>query len=502
MHLAFVATRSQAGLVAQPVTVEVHLGNGLPGFQIVGLSETATREVRSRVKSAIASSHLKWPDYNITINLAPSDHIKQGARYDLPIALGLLVASGQLPSESVANREFFGELGLDGSIRSFRGALSAVLAATQAGRCCGISNHNAHALTVIDGCQLIAASDLLTLCGHLKSSAPPLLDRSHVEETNRVGYPDLSQLRGQSGLRRALELAAAGGHHLLMVGPPGVGKTLAASILPGLLPSPTPAVQQEIRLLQDISGVASHCCPPFRAPHHSSSVASLIGGTAKALPGEISMAHGGVLFLDELAEFPRAVLNQLRQPLESGDIHVARAEHRYRYPAGFQLVAAMNPCPCGFLGEMDANCRCTPDMIRRYQQSVSGPLMDRIDLHVSLHKPSPAQLLDQSNAQHASLEVRQRIAEAQTRQYTRQQCLNRALSGDKLLAACALNDSTKDWLVNAIASLNLSARSIHRRLRVARTVADMQHEEAVGVTHLKTALSFREAPTGIDARSE
>jgi magnesium chelatase family protein len=499
MHLAFVASRTQAGLAAHPVTAEIHLGNGLPGFQIVGLSETATREVRSRVKSAIASSHLKWPDFNITVNLAPADHIKQGARFDLPIALGLLVASGQLPPESIDNREFFGELGLDGTLRSFPGALAAVLAATEAGRYCGIAIQGAERLAMIEESQLIGAPDLLTLCAHLKRATPPLLKRAPTELLTRTTYPDLSQLRGQSGLCHVLEVAAAGGHHLLMVGPPGVGKTLAASVLPGLLPPPPASVQRETCLLYDVAGALSYSCPPFRAPHHSSSVASLIGGTAMALPGEISMAHGGVLFLDELAEFPRAVLNQLRQPLENGEIDVTRAAHRYRYPARFQLVAAMNPCPCGFLGEAEGQCRCTPDIIRRYRQSVSGPLMDRIDLHVSLHKPSPRQLLTQNGATQESNDVKHRVAQAQCRQYARQQCLNRELSGDDLLEACSLSASTRTYLIEAVEALGLSARSVHRRLRVARTLADLSGSEPVEASHLNTALSLREAPAPADA---
>ena len=499
MHLAFVATRSQAGLSAPPITVEVHLSHGLPAFQVVGLSESSTREIRSRVRSAIISSHLKWPDFNITVNLAPTAQRKHGARYDLPIALGLLVASKQLPRECVTNREFFGELGLDGSLRSFPGALSAVLAATQSGHCCGVARDRADKLAVIENSRLIAAPDLLTLCGLLKTPSPPLATPEETLDAAQPSTTPLAQLRGQPLLARALELAAAGGHHLMMIGPPGVGKTLGASALPGLLPQPHRSVLQELQLLHDIAGSSPPTGPAFRAPHHSSSVAALLGGTAQALPGEISMAHGGVLFLDELAEFPRAVLNQLRQPMESGEICISRAEHQHRYPARFQLVAAMNPCPCGQAGGEEARCRCTPDAIRRYRHSVSGPLMDRIDLHITLSRVAPEHLLSPATQGSHSADIKNRIHVARERQLSRQGELNRDLSGDDLLRACALSKAAQTWFVNAIETLKLSARSAHRRLRVGRTLADLEGCEAVSTAHLQTALSFRETSAIADA---
>ena len=499
MHLAFVRSRSQAGLAAPDVTVEVHLGSGLPGFQVVGLSESTTRQIRGRVRSAILSSHLKWPDFNITINLAPTEQPKEGARYDLPIALGLLVASKQLPEQSIEKREFFGELGLDGAIHPFRGCLAAALAATQAGNECGIGLPGASEMATLTAGRLIAAPDLLSLCARLKAPDPEYVAGVSSLDTDIPSYPDLSQLKGQPLLCMALEVAAAGGHHLLMTGPPGVGKTMAASVLPGLLPPMPKKTAQELRLLQDVAGATQCDAPPFRAPHHSSSVASLMGGTARALPGEISMAHGGVLFLDELSEFPHTVLNQLRQPLETGHIRVNRAQWQHLYPAQFQLVAAMNPCPCGLAGDPDRRCRCTPDQIRRYRQGISGPLMDRIDLHITLQRPSPEFLLIKSstNASYSS-DLKHRVGLLQNHQRERQGCLNRELAGDGLLQACQLKSSTERWLINAASTLKLSARSTHRRLRVARTLADMAKSQVVAVPHLKTAFSFREASSTDD----
>lgn len=497
MHLAFIDTRSQAGISAPPVTVEVHLSAGLPAFHVVGVTDATSREIRSRVRSAIVSSHLKWPDFNITINLSPTEQVKQGARFDLPIAVGLLVASNQLPRETIKDREFLGELSLDGRLRPSHGALSATLSATDAKHTLCVAPDGAARLASVPGSRILAATDLLSLCAALQAREPVLVTPGSEPLATRGNYPDLSQLRGQPLLCRALELAAAGGHHLLMCGPPGVGKTLAASVLPGLLPPLQPQTQQQVWLIRDLMGLPQVSGPTFRAPHHSSSVAALIGGTARATPGEISMAHGGVLFLDEVTEFPRAVLNQLRQPLESGEITVVRAQHQYRYPARFQLVAAMNPCPCGLADSEDGGCRCSPDTIRRYRQSISGPLTDRIDLHVTLTKPPPEQLLSPPPERRLSAHFKQRIASVQAQQYERQGCLNRDLSGESALEVCALSAATRGKFVAALATLGLSARSAHRRLRVARTLADMDGIEDVSMAHLNTALSLRETPTEI-----
>jgi magnesium chelatase family protein len=448
--------------------------------------------MRGRIRSAIISSHLKWPDYHITVNLAPAESIKQGARYDLPVALGLLIASQQLPEAIAHRREFFGELGLDGSIRQCRGLLSAVVAATQAGCACGVAIEGASVLASVTQSRIIAAPDLLSLCGQLQQPNPTLSVTNHSHDSAPITYPDLSAIRGQPLLCRALELAAAGGHHLLISGPPGIGKTLAASVLPGLLPPVTPAQRREVGLLRDLAGLP-HCeAPPFRAPHHSSSIAALMGGTSQAIPGEISMAHAGVLFLDELAEFPRAVLNQLRQPLETGEITVSRAAHKHTYPAQFQLVAAMNPCPCGMTGRPESTCHCTPAAIQRYWRGVSGPLLDRIDLHITIDRPPPDALLSKRPSKAHSKTVRERVIKLRERQLTRQHCLNSALEGDQLISVCRLAPKTHTWFVAAIKALSLSARSAHRRLRVARTLADLGGSDTVSITHLETALSFRE----------
>ena len=499
MHLSFISTRGQAGLDAPSITVEVHLSAGLPAFQVVGLGDSRSREIRSRVRAALISSHLKWPDFNITVNLTPAEHVTPGTRFDLPIAMGLLVASQQLPRDAIEGREFIGELGLDGCLKPSRGALAAVLAAAQTGNTLCLAMEGSAQMANVEGSRLIAAPDLLSLCALLKADDPQLVSPRPTCPADTCDYPDLSQIRGQPLLYRALELAAAGGHHLLMSGSPGVGKTLAASVLPGLLPPIAPATQQEMWLIRDLVGLSRVSGPTFRAPHHSSSIAALMGGTAKALPGEISMAHGGVLFLDELTEFPRAVLNQLRQPLESGEITVTRAEHQHCYPARFQLVAAMNPCPCGLADNEEGSCRCSPDMIRRYRQGASGPLMDRIDLHVKLSKPSPEALLSAATMDNRSARLRERVAVTRERQLSRQGCLNRDLAGDGIVEVCALNEATRASLIEALTALNVSARSAHRRLRVARTLADLAGEERVSMSHINTALSFREVPTGVGA---
>jgi magnesium chelatase family protein len=499
MHLSFISTRGQAGLDAPSITVEVHLSAGLPAFQVVGLGDSRSREIRSRVRAALISSHLKWPDFNITVNLTPAEHVTPGTRFDLPIAMGLLVASQQLPRDVIEGREFIGELGLDGCLKPSRGALAAVLAAAQTGNTLCLAMEGSAQMANVEGSRLIAAPDLLSLCASLNADDPQLVSPRPTCPADTCDYPDLSQIRGQPLLYRALELAAAGGHHLLMSGSPGVGKTLAASVLPGLLPPIAPATQQEMWLIRDLVGLSRVSGPTFRAPHHSSSIAALMGGTAKALPGEISMAHGGVLFLDELTEFPRAVLNQLRQPLESGEITVTRAEHQHCYPARFQLVAAMNPCPCGLADNEDGSCRCSPDMIRRYRQGASGPLMDRIDLHVKLSKPSPEALLSAATTDNRSARLRERVAVTREQQLSRQGCLNRDLAGDGIVEVCALNEATRASLIEALTALNVSARSAHRRLRVARTLADLAGEERVSMSHINTALSFREVPTGVGA---
>jgi magnesium chelatase family protein len=495
MPTASLWTRASAGLAAPEVTVEVHLSAGLPAFNVVGLPESTVRESRERVRSALLNSHFDWPDYRITVNLAPADLPKGGGRFDLPIALGLLAASGQLPAAALVGREFYGELALDGRIRPGRGLMAAVREATAAKRVCAVPAANASALALLPGSRVVGAEDLLSLCGTIKTQAPSATAATAIEEPAEE-QPDLLDVRGQHAARRGLEIAAAGGHHLLMVGPPGAGKTLLASRLPGILPEST---EQELLtrwLIADHVGLPLRHGRPFRNPHHSASAVALVGGGAQPAPGEITLAHGGVLFLDELPEFPRHVLDTLRQPLESGEVMVARAKGRHTYPAHFQLVAAMNPCPCGYLGSEDTACRCTPDAISRYQMRVSGPLLDRIDLHLTLERQRAAQILCADDEAESSAAVRQRVAIARERQLARQGCANSALSAEAVLSICELDGATQRWFQGACDQLQISARGIHRCLRVARTLADMAAEPRVSKPALLEAIGYR--PTAVN----
>jgi len=490
MSTALVASRASMGLQAPAVDVEIHLSNGLPAFTIVGLPESSVRESRERVRSALLTSHFDWPDRRITVSLAPAEIPKAGGRFDLPIALGLLVASNQLPAAALQGREFYGELGLDGSLRPCRGILAAVRAGTDAGRCCAIPTAQADAMARIPDSKILAAPDLLTLCGLLKAADPPMVRSTPVADTP-PDYPDIAQIRGQAEAKRALEIAASGGHHLLMCGPPGAGKTLLASVLPGLMPAIAEDELLELMLLRDLLGLPPELRRPMRSPHHSTSGAALIGGGSHALPGEVSLATGGILFLDELPEFSGRVLDLLRQPLETGTVTVARAKAVNRYPARFQLVAAMNPCPCGFAGSRDPPCRCTGDTVVRYQTRVSGPLMDRIDLHVPLERQGASVLFEEPGNGESSAVVRARVSHCRTRQLQRQGSLNSGLSGDDLTRHCALEAPVQRWFETACDRLKLSARSIHRSLRLGRTLADMRGETRVGEAELMEALSYR-----------
>ncbi len=493
MSLARVRTRAQLGLDAPPVIVEVHLSPGLPGIAIVGLPETAVRESKDRVRSALLNSGFDFPQRRITINLAPADLPKEGGRFDLAIALGILAANGQLPPDALAGKEFLGELALSGELCPVTGVLPASLAARDADHRLFVPAANAAEAARPAGARVHGGDHLLAVWAHLDGRQP--LPETSPPAACRHGHwqgPDLADVKGQHQARRALEIAAAGGHSLLMLGPPGTGKTLLASRLPGLLPVLSEEQALEVAAIRSLlgQGSAADTRPPFRAPHHTASAVALVGGGGSPRPGEITLAHHGVLFLDELPEFDRKVLEVLREPLESGHVVISRAAAQVRFPARFQLVAAMNPCPCGYLGDGTARCRCTPDQIARYRGRLSGPLLDRIDLHVEV-PALPAEVLHRGQPGEATAAVVPRVLLARERQHARQGRLNQDLAPGEVSTHAALARAEADLLEQAMQRLRLSARAYHRILRVARTIADLEGDAAIGSAHLHEALGYR-----------
>lgn len=497
MSLAIVHSRAQVGVEAPAVTVEAHLANGLPSLALVGLPETAVKESKDRVRSAILNSAFDFPPRRITLNLAPADLPKDGGRFDLAIALGILAASGQLPAAALEQLECLGELALSGALRPVQGVLPAALAARAAGRTLVVPRANAEEASLASGLVVIAVEHLLELAAHLNGQAPIAPYQAQGLLRRSQPYPDLAEVQGQIAAKRALLVAAAGSHNLLFTGPPGTGKTLLASRLPGLLP---PLEEQEALEVAAIHSVASHAPldawpqRPFRNPHHSASGPALVGGGSRPQPGEITLAHQGVLFLDELPEFDRKVLEVLREPLESGQIVIARARDKVRFPARFQLVAAMNPCPCGFLGDPSGRCRCTPEQIQRYRGKLSGPLLDRIDLHVTVARETtalhvPPSATDGDSASSAAL-----VARARQRQVQRQGVANAFLDLPGLRRHCALLTADQGWLESACERLGLSLRAAHRILKVARTLADLEQAEQIARSHLAEALHYRGHP--------
>ncbi len=493
MSLAVLYSRSLSGMDAPLVTVEVHLANGLPSFTIVGLPEAEVKEAKDRVRAALQNAHFEFPARRITVNLAPADLPKESGRFDLPIALGILAASGQIPADHLGEYEFAGELALTGELRAIRGTLAMMCGAIRDGRAFVVPRENGAEAALVDGAQVYAAQTLLDVCAHLagRERLPLCTDKPRA---GHEPYPDLLDVKGQAQAKRALEIAAAGGHSLIMVGPPGSGKTMLAMRLPGILPPMTQEEALASAALQSLGSsgfdVRNWRRRPFRAPHHTASGVALVGGGSQPRPGEISMAMHGVLFLDELPEFDRRVLEVLREPLESGRIIVSRAARQAEFPAQFQLVAAMNPCMCGFLGHYSGRCRCTPDQVLRYRGKISGPLLDRIDIQIEVPAVAPDDLSRVGNGDSSSV-IRARVEQSRAIMVARQKKENARLTTREIDKHCALDEKAATLLRQAISRLGLSARGYHRILKIARTIADLAGVDAITDAHVAEAIQYR-----------
>ncbi|MBK5970055.1 MULTISPECIES: YifB family Mg chelatase-like AAA ATPase [Thiorhodovibrio] len=502
MGLCILHSRAPYGIQALEVIVEVQTAGGLPALSIVGLPEMAVRESKDRVRGALRSGSFQFPDGRVTINLAPADLPKEGGRFDLPIALGILGASGQLQPETIAEHEFVGELALSGALRPVSGVLPSALAARDAGRTLVLPAENADEASLVRGLRILPARHLLEICHHLNQLEPLApYQPQPVSTTDKSPLADLAEVRGQPQAKRALEIAAAGAHSLLFIGPPGTGKSMLASRLPGILP---PLTEDEALQTAAVRSVVGRDQPdrsrwrerPFRAPHHTASGPALVGGGSHPRPGEISLAHHGVLFLDELPEFDRRVLEVLREPMETGRIHISRAARQAEFPARFQLLAAMNPCPCGHLGDPSGRCHCTAEQVARYRGRISGPLLDRIDMQLDVPRLAPSELTESCPPGESSTAVRERVCAARARAEARSGGPNSHLQPADIDQHCQLDTTGRKLIGTAMQRLALSARAYHRILKLARTIADLDDSATITPAHLSEAIGYRRLDRG------